>query len=593
MGKPQRASRGERLGIGLGASHAFLSQEVAATFQHLEVGATLRDETGWYAVHWTAESVQDFERVHGLEPERDAYNDASVDRVRRKGKTLLAAHAGFSDYWVPVWSGATVGAVLVTGPFATTRPTSAQILERWQRLTGRTGDPADAELSHYTATTLATLTLEGDLLAAYLRLLECYASLLGGRGDARALSVEAGVLRARLGEVRAAERMWQAARTMVDEQTEHRWVTPQAANNLHALGAPRLPEHALVGFSVSTSDNAHPVDTMVRRDALQRACVALARAEGAVAGKVGEHGVVLLICSDRSPARTAARIAHFAGEASRLARREFGLRCHFGASDPSAPASLNVRFDQALRAADRALCHGVPTVHAEREPSLAGSPVRLLRRSLGEILPGEPAALVARFERYAEAVRVHSGYRLDAMRAGLDAGFERAAEALLGAGLLDERTYTETCAALDRTAGGAATTGDLFAAYRRAMLYLSDTSSHPHRGAHDQGLRRAVLHVRRYFAAPLRLSHVARVAGLSPSYFAQRWRAKEGMTFRQYVNVLRIERAKQLLRGTELGIERVAQLSGFRLRPYFFRVFKKTVGVTPDAYRHGRAEVDW
>ena len=57
------------------------------------------------------------------------------------------------------------------------------------------------------------------------------------------------------------------------------------------------------------------------------------------------------------------------------------------------------------------------------------------------------------------------------------------------------------------------------------------------------------------------------------------------MTFESYLTQLRIERAKQLLSGTALNLERVAQLSGFSRRSYLGRVFRRQAGVTPMAYR--------
>jgi transcriptional regulator GlxA family with amidase domain len=48
---------------------------------------------------------------------------------------------------------------------------------------------------------------------------------------------------------------------------------------------------------------------------------------------------------------------------------------------------------------------------------------------------------------------------------------------------------------------------------------------------------------------------------------------------------LRVERAKQLLSGTQLGLQRVAQLAGFSTRHHFGHMFKSRTGETPGAYR--------
>ena len=47
----------------------------------------------------------------------------------------------------------------------------------------------------------------------------------------------------------------------------------------------------------------------------------------------------------------------------------------------------------------------------------------------------------------------------------------------------------------------------------------------------------------------------------------------------------RIDEAKQLLRQTELPLDRVSSLSGFASIQYFTNSFTKTIGESPGAYR--------
>ena len=65
------------------------------------------------------------------------------------------------------------------------------------------------------------------------------------------------------------------------------------------------------------------------------------------------------------------------------------------------------------------------------------------------------------------------------------------------------------------------------------------------------------------------------MAGFAPGYFCRLFKRSEGMTFDRYLNQARILHANQLLQSTALSAERVAALSGFALRPYFHRVFKR------------------
>jgi AraC-like DNA-binding protein len=63
-----------------------------------------------------------------------------------------------------------------------------------------------------------------------------------------------------------------------------------------------------------------------------------------------------------------------------------------------------------------------------------------------------------------------------------------------------------------------------------------------------------------------------------------------GMSFRAYVNMLRIEEAKRLLRAEEerrTSVDAIAHLCGFRSRSSFYSAFQANVGMTPQAYRDG------
>jgi YesN/AraC family two-component response regulator len=48
---------------------------------------------------------------------------------------------------------------------------------------------------------------------------------------------------------------------------------------------------------------------------------------------------------------------------------------------------------------------------------------------------------------------------------------------------------------------------------------------------------------------------------------------------------LRISKAKELLKNTDKSVVEIAELIGYNDSNYFFRVFKKNTGVTPQQYR--------
>jgi AraC-like DNA-binding protein len=271
-----------------------------------------------------------------------------------------------------------------------------------------------------------------------------------------------------------------------------------------------------------------------------------------------------------------------------FAAKRFGLELHFGESSDLSSGGLSARYSEALGAAERAASEDVPTLRAEPGETGTVSVVRQLRGDLSRAAEERPKALAPTFERYIDAVVARSGYRVDLVRVHLEAGFDLAARALLSPGALSERSYVDLCSALERTARDASTLSDLLAAYRLAISNLLEFAERPVQAAQHGNLQRAVRHIQANLGEPLRLGDVARVAGFATSHFAKLFRDREGMTFGRYVKVARIERAKELLQGTDLSADRVSQLSGFALRHYFHRVFKAVVGMTPMQYRKAR-----
>ena len=125
---------------------SFLLPGVANVFEELRVSAAIREGgpwsvgegSGWRSIH-VHPSLPDFELEHGHEVERDEYNVSSMAEARRTRSIVRGAHAGLSDLFVPIVVRSNVRAIVATGPFLTSRPTSIDVIGRWRWLTARQG----------------------------------------------------------------------------------------------------------------------------------------------------------------------------------------------------------------------------------------------------------------------------------------------------------------------------------------------------------------------------------------------------------------------------------------------------------------------
>jgi len=71
-------------------------------------------------------------------------------------------------------------------------------------------------------------------------------------------------------------------------------------------------------------------------------------------------------------------------------------------------------------------------------------------------------------------------------------------------------------------------------------------------------------------------------------YISRLFNQKLHTTYSYYINHLRLEYAVNLLKNTDMTISNVAYKSGFKCERSFFRVFKKSMKITPLQYRKKR-----
>lgn len=84
---------------------------------------------------------------------------------------------------------------------------------------------------------------------------------------------------------------------------------------------------------------------------------------------------------------------------------------------------------------------------------------------------------------------------------------------------------------------------------------------------------------------PITLVEIAQKANLSPTYLSKKFRRITGVTFKEYLNYIRIRRASQALLTTDDSITQIAADCGFNGSNYFKDIFRKTTGFSPREFR--------
>ena len=86
----------------------------------------------------------------------------------------------------------------------------------------------------------------------------------------------------------------------------------------------------------------------------------------------------------------------------------------------------------------------------------------------------------------------------------------------------------------------------------------------------------------------IRAKDLAGLVGYTEYYLTHKFKEETGISVSDYVKKAKIDRAKILLRSTDLSIQELSDRFCFSSRNYFSRVFSETVGCTPMEYReHG------
>lgn len=116
--------------------------------------------------------------------------------------------------------------------------------------------------------------------------------------------------------------------------------------------------------------------------------------------------------------------------------------------------------------------------------------------------------------------------------------------------------------------------------YRNQSL-PKDQRSSPRRAS----IEAAIEYMQDHLIENLRLEDFAREAGMSVSHFSERFRRQTGQSPMAYFIHLRMRLACRLLDLSGKPVKSVAMEIGYRDPYYFSRIFKKSMGISPDKYR--------
>ncbi|WP_217596785.1 response regulator [Cohnella sp. GbtcB17] len=109
----------------------------------------------------------------------------------------------------------------------------------------------------------------------------------------------------------------------------------------------------------------------------------------------------------------------------------------------------------------------------------------------------------------------------------------------------------------------------------------------------DPGNERGVVRfvkqwVKDHYASPLTLKGIASQLFMNSAYLGSLFKTQTGIGFGEYVLQVRMEKAKEILAGTDLKVYEVASAVGYNDMDWFYEKFKRYTGVNPGDYRSNK-----
>jgi AraC-like DNA-binding protein len=119
----------------------------------------------------------------------------------------------------------------------------------------------------------------------------------------------------------------------------------------------------------------------------------------------------------------------------------------------------------------------------------------------------------------------------------------------------------------------------------RQVIDQGESLNGPLAALNDRQLRTAITAVIKEPGADWSVEHLAELAYLSVSAFAERCVRKTGLTPKKLVDQLRLQRARTLLNSSQYPLDFIAEKLGYQSATAFSRFFKKYTGFSPADYR--------
>lgn len=95
---------------------------------------------------------------------------------------------------------------------------------------------------------------------------------------------------------------------------------------------------------------------------------------------------------------------------------------------------------------------------------------------------------------------------------------------------------------------------------------------------------KAKAYIEKNYSSEITLAEISREICVSPHYFSRLFKEETGENFIEYLTKIRIKKAKELMKTTDLTVKEICYKIGYNDPNYFSRLFKKVEKISPSEY---------
>ncbi len=118
--------------------------------------------------------------------------------------------------------------------------------------------------------------------------------------------------------------------------------------------------------------------------------------------------------------------------------------------------------------------------------------------------------------------------------------------------------------------------------YRRLYQCLLRYRTFTH---YNENTKKAIDYIEKYFYRNISLSDIAAAINVNSSYLSRVFKNDTGFNITDYLNKTRVEKAISLIDDGKYPLKVISYKVGIQNYNYFFKLFKKFIGVTPSEYK--------